>query len=221
MKEWFLPPAPPAWSKALDLSQLDWDSLPVLSPFIRADGSREALQQTTLRLCYTKQILYARFDCLDRDIWGNYTRRDDPIYNEEAVEIFLAPTESDPIDYYEFEISPNGILFDARIHNPDGKNNARMIGDAAWDCPGIQWQAGRNDDQHRWWAVLSIPWGAVSPGFELPRTWRANFYRIERPHDAEAEYSCWSPVMTDVADFHRPARFGILHIASGKDGQGL
>ena len=202
-----------SWNTVLDLSRLDWSSIPVLSPFIRADGSQEALQQTILRLCYSKQFFYARFDCLDRDIWGNYTRRDDPIYNEEAVEIFIAPTESDPTDYYEFEISPKGVLFDARIHNPDGKNNPQMLGEAAWDCPGIQWHAGMNVALQHWWAMVGIPWRAISPELELPKAWRANFYRIERPHDAEDEYSCWSPVMTEVADFHRPAQFGILRIA--------
>lgn len=211
MKEWILSPA--AWSHTPALSRLDWSSIPPLSPFILADGSREARQQTTVRVCHTPQVLYIRFDCQDRDIWGNYTRRDDPIYNEEAVEVFIAPTENDPLDYYEFEVSPNGVLFDARIHNPDGNNNAQMRGDLAWDCPGIEWQAGRNDPQQHWWAVLAIPWHSLKAGKEMPKAWRANFYRIERPGDSEAEFSCWSPVMTPVADFHRPCRFGILRMA--------
>jgi hypothetical protein len=212
MQEWYLPTAPAAWDKAHENSQLGWHSIPALSSFIRADGSREALQQTTLRLCCTRLYFFARFDCQDRFIWGNYTRRDDPIYNEEVVEIFIAPTESDPIDYFEFEVSPKGVLFDARIHNPDGKNNAQMSGEAAWDCPGIQWHAGLNEAQQHWWAVLAIPWRSLSFDLEPPEAWRANFYRIERPQDEEAEFSCWSPVMTEIADFHRPAHFGILRL---------
>jgi len=212
MKEWMLPPAPGEWGKSPDLGRIDWSSLPPLSRFILADDSREASQQTTVRLCCTSQILYVRFDCQDRDIWGNYTRRDDPIYNEEAVEVFIAPGEKDPLDYYEFEVSPQGVLFDAFIHNPDGKNNAQMSGDLAWNCPGIEWRVGRDDAQQHWWAVLVIPWHSLIPGEKPPDRWRANFYRIERPHGDAAEFSCWSPVMTPVADFHRPAKFGILHI---------
>jgi hypothetical protein len=212
MKEWFLPSAPPAWDEKLDIRQSAWHSIPALSPFILADGSRQALQQTTLRLCCSRQFLFARFDCQDRDIWGNYTRRDDPIYNEEAVEIFIAPTASVPIDYFEFEVSPKGVLFDARIHNPDGKNNAHMTGDTAWDCPGIQCYARIDEAQQHWWAVLGIPWQELSSDLQPPGTWRTNFYRIERPRDAAAEFSCWSPVMTEIADFHRPARFGILRL---------
>jgi hypothetical protein len=214
MKEWVLPPIPGTWNKKIDLSQSDWSSLPALSPFILADGSREAKQQTTVRLCQTSQLFYVRFDCQDRDIWGNYTRRDDPIYIEEAVEVFIAPNESDPLDYYEFEVSPNGVLFDAQIFNPSGKNDSHMTGNPAWDCQGIKWQAGRNDNHQHWWAVLVIPWHSLTTRLELPRSWRANFYRIERPHDDEAEFSCWSPVMTPVADFHRPSYFGVLQIAT-------
>jgi hypothetical protein len=210
MKEWFLTPRSETWDRSGDLRQLDWSDLPKLSPFILADGSREAKQQTTVHLTCTSELLYVRFDCQDRDIWGNYTRRDDPIYNEEAVEVFIAPSDADPINYYEFEVSPNSVLFDARIHNPDGRNNPHMTGDSAWDCPGIQWDAGRDDPRQHWWAVLAIPWHSLAAGVELPKSWRANFYRIERPHDEAAEFSCWSPVMTPVPDFHRPAQFGIL-----------
>jgi hypothetical protein len=212
MKEWILPPAPSEWSHMTDLRQLDWDSIPALSPFILADGSQEASQQTVLRLAYSSRVLYARFDCQDRDIWGYYTRRDDPIYEEEAVEVFIAPTAEDPVNYAEFEISPNGVLFDALIYNPDGKNNPRMQGDRQWDCPGIDWRAGRDDLGGHWWAIFAIPWHSLTTSKAIPKVWRANFYRIERPHDEEPEYSCWSPVMTRVADFHRPANFGVLRL---------
>lgn len=212
MKEWILSPVPAAWQSVSDLSLLDWSLLPVLSPFILADGSRPASQQTSLRLGYTARYLFAHFSCQDHDIWGNYTRRDDPIYNEEAVEIFIAPGEKDPLDYFEFEVSPKGVLFDALIHNPDGKNNPHMSGNVSWDCPGIVWQVWQDDTQQRWWAALVIPWRSLTAEVELPKAWRANFYRIERPHGSDAEYSCWSPVMTPVADFHRPARFGIIRV---------
>jgi hypothetical protein len=211
MKEWLIPSRPAAWDRSGDLLQWDWNSLPALSPFILSDSSREAWQQTSVRLCCSTQIFYVRFDCQDRDIWGNYTRRDDPIYTEEAVEIFIAPTDQIPIDYYEFEVSPNGVLFDAKIHNPDGRNNARMTGDPAWDCFGIEWYAGREDAQGHWWAILAIPWQSLSAEIDLPKTWRANFHRIERPHDEAAEFSCWSPVLTPVPDFHRPTQFGFLY----------
>ena len=185
--------------------------MPALPPFTLADGSGPALQQTRVRLCGDAAALHARFDCEDRDAWGTCERRDDPIYEEEAVEVFLAPGEEDPARYFEFEVSPRGVLFDARIHNPTSRR-ADMTADPSWDCPGLRWVVGRGSARQDWWAILAIPWLGVTPSGDLPRVWRANFYRIERPRDGEAEFSCWSPTLTRPADFHRPARFGFLEL---------
>jgi len=203
--------APAAWDTKADPAAWEWDEVAALPPFILADGSGPAQQQTTARVCYDSEALYVRFDCEDRDIWGSYTRRDDPIYDEEVVEVFLGPGEADPLRYYEFEVSPGGVLFDARIYNPTWQRPELEV-DQGWNCPGIRWQARRDDAAHQWWALMVIPWVAIAPPGDLPTVWRANFYRIERPHDAGPEFSCWSPTMTEPADFHKPAYFGTLYV---------
>ena len=194
-------------------SSWNWDDIPCLPPFLLADGSGPALQQTRARLCWDDGALHVRFDCEDRDAWGTHGRRDDPVYEEEAVEVFLAPGEEDPTRYFEFEVSPLGILFDARIHNPTSLR-ADLAGDPSWDCPGLRWAAGPGMDRQDWWATLSIPWTGIVPAGEPPRVWRANFYRIERPRDGEPEFSGWSPTLTSPADFHKPARFGVLELSA-------
>jgi hypothetical protein len=204
-----LPRAP--FESGADLPSLDWRGIPALPPLIRADGRGPAEQRTAVRACASADTLYARFDCDDRDIWAAYARRDDPIYDEEVVEIFLSPGAATPTRYYEFEVSPNGVLLDARIHNPTSQR-ADMTVDFGWDCAGIRWLAGRDDVAGHWWAVLAIPWAALAEAGAIPATWRANFYRIERPRDAEPEYSCWSPTLTEPADFHKPAYFGFLFL---------
>jgi hypothetical protein len=186
--------------------------VPALPPFTLADGSGPAIQQTRVRLCRDAAALYVRFDCEDRDAWGTYRRRDDPIYEEEAVEIFLAPEAEDPARYFELEVSPLGVLFDARIHNPTSQRSD-MTGDPSWDCPGLRWSAGAGAARQDWWALLAIPWSGLLPAGDPPRLWRANFYRIERPRGDEPELSCWSPTLTSPADFHRPGRFGVLELA--------
>jgi hypothetical protein len=195
-------------------SRNHWDDIPPLSPFLLADGSGPALHQTVARLCWDDEGLHVRFECEDRDAWGTLTRRDDPIWQEEAVEVFLAPGEEDPVRYAEFEVSPAGVLFDALIHNPTGLRTD-MTADVAWDCPGLRWESGRGVERQDWWAVLSIPWAGVTPAGPVPRVWRANLYRIERPRDGAAEFSGWSPTLTAPADFHKPARFGVLELAGG------
>jgi Carbohydrate-binding family 9 len=188
-----------------------WDATPSLAPFRLADGSGPALQQTRVRVAWDDAALHVRFDCEDRDAWGTFERRDDPIYEEEAVEIFLAAGMADPIDYFEFEVSPRGVLWDGVIHNPTSRREERVT-DKDWSCPGIRWAAGQGDARQDWWATLTIPWHGMTPDDPPPRLWRANFYRIERPRDGEPEFSAWSPTLTKPADFHQPARFGVLEL---------
>lgn len=218
-----IPPLP-AWRVprlAPGIAVPDWARVPVLPPFFLADGSGPARQQTAVRLAWDEAALHVRFECVDRDAWGSFTRRDDPIYQEEAVEVFLAPGEADPARYFEFEVSPRGTLFDAVVSNPDG-DRATMRVDPAWDCPGLVWAAGNGARAEDWWATLAFPWrglGIESPPLAPtsptpPTVWRANFYRIERPRDeATPEFSAWSPPWTTPADFHKPARFGRLILA--------
>src|SRR5262245_3506997 len=114
-----VPRTPSGWRSADDLAA--WESLPALPPFVLADGSQPAIQQTVTRICYDQDALYVRFDCQDRDIWGTYMRRDASIYDEEVVEVFIAPGSAAPARYYEFEVSPNGVLLDALIDNPTSR----------------------------------------------------------------------------------------------------
>ncbi|HSS47558.1 MAG TPA: carbohydrate-binding family 9-like protein [Thermoanaerobaculia bacterium] len=208
---WRVPHAAGLADPGFPPGSLAWDEIPGLPPFLLADGSGPASQQTRVRIAWDDEALHVRFDCEDRDAWGTFERRDDPIYEEEAVEIFLAAGTADPIDYFEFEVSPRGVLWDGVIHNPTSRREERTT-DRSWDCPGIRWAAGKGGAQQDWWAAFAIPWKGISQG-EPPRLWRANFYRIERPRDGEPEFSGWSSTFTHPADFHQPARFGVLELA--------
>ncbi len=208
---YLVPPAPTAWLALADPANGLWRDVPALPPFLCADGRSPAIYSTTTRLCADEQRLYVHFHCEDNDIWGDYTERDQPIYDEEVVELFLAPGADNPTRYYEFEISPNGVLFDAEIINPT-PHRADIQVRPEWNCVGIQWVAERCDAENWWTAVLIIPWSSVAPSGQFPPVWRANFYRIERPHGQPPEFSCWSPTHTDPADFHKPATFGRLQI---------
>jgi hypothetical protein len=88
------------WNANADPFQWDWAQAVTLPPLLLADGSGPAQQQTVTSVCYNRQALFVRFDCADTDIWGTYTQRDDPIYDEEVVEIFIAPGDTVPVDYY-------------------------------------------------------------------------------------------------------------------------
>ena len=206
-----IPKIPLSWDLTAEPLSWAWEELPALAPLILADGNSIAKQQTATRVGYDLQALYVHYECDDQDIWGTYTQRDQPIYDEEVVEIFIGAGAERPIDYYEFQVSPNGVLFDARIHNPHERRDDIEV-DFAWDCAGIRWCAEANRTEDSWQAILIIPWRSICDSSDTPRQWRANFYRIERPRAGKDEYSCWSPTMTEPADFHKPSYFGHLEL---------
>lgn len=194
-----------------------WTGVPA-EALVLSDGGGAPEQATSVRVCCDDEALHVRFDCEDRHAWGTFRRRDEPLWQEEVVEVFLAAEEADPVSYFEFEVSPTGAVFDARIHNPTGLRRD-LTADTAWNCPGLRWAAGWGDARQDWWAELSIPWAGLSlEGASVPRIWRANFYRVERPEGGEptgagtAEFSAWSPTLIRPADFHKPSRFGVLEL---------
>ncbi len=208
-----LPPAPGGFRAQPPFETLPWEVVPPLH-LVRTQDGKPPEQPTVVRACWDGAALYVRWECADRDAWSTFTRRDEPLYEEEVVELFLAAGEPDPVEYFELEIAPTGVLWDGRIHNPGGRVES-ITGDTGWDCPGLVWEAGRMGAAQDWWAALALPWRSLPPGDgrPLPRLWRANFYRIDRPRAGGApEHSAWSPTFTDPPDFHRPDRFGVLDL---------
>jgi hypothetical protein len=178
-------------------------------------------QPTAFRACWSEKRLYLAFHCVDRHIQGTCRQRDDPIYEEEVVEAFLSPT-GDLRHYYEFEVSPQNVVFDAKVFSPD-LNRATMRVDTAWDCPGLATAVKRNlrgstGEADRWWSVeMSIPFAAFSE-IALPQpgdSWRVNFYRIDRADPPE--FTAWSPTLEVPANFHVPERFGSLIFVESAD----
>jgi hypothetical protein len=188
----------------------------VASPFLLADGTGPPRQATTARVQASATLLSFVFTCTDADAWGTLKGRDAPVYKEECIEVFLAPGADAPRDYFEFELSPLGTFFDARIHNPTGQRES-LSADLQWNAKGARWAAKIDQARGQWTAELHLPWAALgwpSPD-HLPRTWRLNLYRIDRPRDGSPpEYSCWSPTLASPPNFHLPERFGTLRLKS-------
>lgn len=179
-------------------------------------------QPTLFRACWSETHLFLAYRCIERDLWATLTRQNEPLYNELVVEAFLAP-DNDIRHYYEIEVSPRNVRFEAHIHNPD-LDRRTMRTDLHWRCQGIQTASalgGSLDSppgSDRWWSVeIALPFAAfpeaVAP--QAGTTWRANFFRISRPRDTANEFTAWSPTGETPANFHVPARFGVLVFTNG------
>jgi len=182
-----------------------WSTIAAL-PLRRAQDGGTVAQATAVRVAHDGERLLVRFDCDDRDVWATRTKRDDALWEEEVVEVFLAPGAGDPMAYVEIQVNPLGTIFDARVANPEGRRETMRV-DRSWDLRGIAVAIERS--RTGWSASIGLPWNELTLG-EPPPVWRANFFRIERPRDGEGEFSCWSPTRVDPPDFHKPRSFGRL-----------
>lgn len=183
-----------------------------LGELVRAEDGGAARWPTRVRLSWLAERLIVRFECEDDDAWGELSARDAPLWTEEVVEIFVAPGGATPRRYFEIELSPRGVVFDAAVDCPRG-DRRELVADAAWDCPGLETKVEPTGRAAGWRASISLPWSSLGPPTP-PASWRLNLYRIERPRDGGApEFSAWSPTFVTPADFHRPERFGHLELA--------
>jgi hypothetical protein len=123
--------------------------------------------------------LYLAFACGDAEAWATMKNRDDRLWNEEVVEVFLDPN-GDGRNYAELEVSPDNVVVDLMIAAPQtGVEEALR-----WDIEGLKTAASRRDAG--WVVEIAIPWASLgrSGATRAPRSgdrWRVGLYRIERP----------------------------------------
>jgi hypothetical protein len=172
------------------------------------DGSVPRLATSVAAYC-DQDFLTVVFIAADDEIVATYYQHDEPLWQEDVVEIFIAPEGLTP--YFEIEVNPLGTTFDARIDSPDGIR-ATMKTDLAWTCEGL-FAALRRDDGKRVQIVIRIPFASLKKHPESSDEWRANFFRIDRSETHGDEFSAWQPALKTPADFHVSAAFGALRFA--------
>lgn len=174
------------------------------------DGSPAALATGGLAW-YDQSGLYLLFRGRDEgEPVATYRAHDEPLYEEDVFEAFLAPESL--TDYFEIEVNPLGATFDARIHSPHG-SRVSMTADVGWECRGLRTAVRTEGDENGrlFEAFVVIPFEGLGVTRPQPGAiWRANFYRIDRSKVRGDSYSAWSPTLKSPADFHVPGRFGEL-----------
>lgn len=184
----------------------------------------DAPYETDFRALWTPRGMYIRFDAHDIDPWHTMTKRDDKIWNEEVVEIFIDPAGQGR-NYAELEINPINVVCDLRMLQgwPDIK------GDITWNFDGIESRvtpmpasAAKPGSKGSWIATAFLPWQdfrslPVPDGIAVPPNagdaWRFNIFRIKRPKgaaqpDQDVRYNAWSK--PPGHSFHVPAVFRAL-----------
>ena len=169
--------------------------------------------ETTTQVFHDNSHLYIAFRSGDRDIHSSFSKRDEHLWKEEAVEVFI-DTDDEPNNYVEIEVSPKNVLFDSYIVDPA---NIDVEATRKFDLSNIQTAVSvegsvnnRKDKDQQWTVEIAIPFSELVDNFHPEKLseykWKINFYRINRD-TSELQFMSWSPT---EGSFHRPERFGQL-----------
>ncbi len=186
-------PAKSAWDETLSYSfDQDWKGE-------NADPQRA----TEVRLLWTPETLYLRFQCKYKNIFVFTDARADgwryELWDRDVAETFLQPVSSVPYVYREFEVSPNGFWIDLAVAH--GKIEELHS--------GLRRRVVMDEKTRTWTAELAIPMRYLTTEFDPKHSWRANFYRIEGGTEPRF-YAAWSPTFSPKPNFHVPSAFGTL-----------
>ncbi|MBP1992724.1 carbohydrate-binding family 9-like protein [Paenibacillus eucommiae] len=185
-----------------------WDQLPVMDLAETTFGTPVEEFATGVKAFWTETALYFRFFGKDSHLVASYTEHDDPIYEEDVVEVFISET-GDMVSYKEFEVSPANVKFDAAIINDPSRS---LQVDTGWHLEGWETSVDYFPEKSEIYYVWKMPFAGFIGGVPQPgASWRINCYRIDRGAgiDKPDLYMSWSP--TGIVDFHTPYRFGHLH----------
>ena len=170
---------------------------------------------TSFRALWTSAGLAVRFDVTDASPWHTLAQRDERLWNEEVVELFL-DVGATGRSYAEIEWNPVNTVVDLWVDRAENRF------DKDWNVAGLESRVlSRKDAAGRttgWTAVAFLPWSALAAkaqaGTALPPKpgdrWRFNVFRIERPFgpgepEKDVQYLPWSP--TGQKSFHVPQAF--------------
>jgi len=188
-----------------------WDGKQVVARFWKSKDKGTPRYQTVVYATWDDEALYiaARMD--DDDVVGYLANRDDPVYNEDAFEVFLLPNPANQF-VFEFEFSPRSIIFDGLNRRlPDNQSGYRGETSRGWNAVGLECKANvlgtlnNFTDRDKGWVVeVKIPFSALKSVVAKPKPgdkWKITFARCESSvylDEVEwsasvplAKYGCW------------------------------
>lgn len=184
---------------------------------ILGDNQTVPKTNTWAKLLWDDTYLYVAFYCVDVNLVATYTDRDDPLYKEDVVEVYIDP-DGDGENYLEVEVSPTNIVFDLWLTKPRKEGGQ---GNTDWTMDGLKTQStykgslnSNSDEDESWICEMALPFVAMkfsASSVNFPPqendVWRFNLYRFDRAYnnDKNGEATGWS--QTEGGQ-HEPTKFG-------------
>lgn len=90
------------------LDDAAWEGIRKTASFVDLISGKKTLHETRAAIQWDDENLYVAFWVTEPNVEAKYRNRDDPIYYDNDVEIFIAGKDA----YYEFEINPFGTVYE-------------------------------------------------------------------------------------------------------------
>ncbi|KAJ2885761.1 hypothetical protein H4R27_001139 [Coemansia aciculifera] len=178
--------------------------------------SGAACPQTNVDLCYTNTSLNLVFTALGETNFyfnPNQTTNGD-IWEYEVMEAFIYKGANDPQTYFEYEVNPNSVTYNAFVYNPSRVRTAGAPFDHAFITDpfgdGFAVNTVLDKPNNKWTSRSTIPLALFNGENPRGTTWRMNFFRtIVGPDTFPNQQLCgWKN--TGLASFHITPAFGIV-----------
>jgi hypothetical protein len=197
---------------------------------------------TRVKMLWDKNYFYVLAELEENDIWGDITKHDDTIYNNNNFEVFIDP-DGDTHNYFELEMNALNTTWDLFMIKPySDMEKASLTG---WEmkglktCVKVHGTLNKPGDKDTCWTVeAAFPWSSLR---EITETnipplngdqWRINFARAEwkvKATDSSyikmtdsitnkqlKNFSTWSP--QGIINMHYPEMWGYVQFETKKAG---
>jgi hypothetical protein len=205
------------------LDEAVWKSAPSVGTFVDTMTGAPSALKTDAKMLWDNDNLYLAFENADTDVWSTLTKRDDPLWRQEAVEVMI-DADGNGKTYIELQVAPNGTIFDSYLpdvrkyeNDLDPKRKQYDWNSKLKAVVKVDGTLNKRSDKDKGWTVeMALPLadvnGLATPGVKVPPaygdTWRMNMFRLDAPEGKGHPAVAWSPPMT--GDFHVLERFGSI-----------
>jgi len=187
-----------------------WEKTQPVGAFLNGFDGTETAIKTEGKILYDDEFLYFAFTLEDSNIWSTMRNRDDHLWTEEVIEVYLVP-DPDGSNYIELEVNPLGAMIDIYL-----LDIRKPLPYKSWNSSQLKWAVsidgtidGEPGDKG-WHCEIRFPLEDAVTAPNLPPKpgdkWGMNLYRIDKK--PERAGLAWSPTMK--RDFHVPSMFGTL-----------
>lgn len=217
-----------------------WGKAAWSKSFVDIEGDLKPLPDldTKVKMLYDSNYFYFYFKLEEPHIWASLTNRDDIIYRDDDIEIFIDP-DGDSHEYFEFEWNAYNTLWDLFLTRPyrvDNRPKVLFEYNVTDIQSAVHIEGSINDpsDLDEYWSIeIAIPWFALSKrafAKSPPKDgeqWRVNFSRVDwKMIHSEAGYVkeknekdkilpennwVWSP--TGRINMHMPEMWGYVQFS--------